>query len=216
MFSEVVGNLLARELGINTPRPALIDIGETFAKVTNLILAREGLQVSEGTGVGCEYFQGGFTSPVIGAPLAPEEIPQAALVYGFDLLVQNPDRRPDKANCGFLGQRLIAFDFELAFSFLLLLKGQASGGRQAEPWEVSKHGLGPKHLFHRSLRNRQVSWEPLLAALDSLDLSVLADWEAVLPAAWRADAEAVSGHLRSVKKNLRKFEIELQGSLSWT
>lgn len=208
MFCEIVGNLFAREIEVNTPRPALVSISDTFARVTNAILARDGLQISEGVGVGCEYFQGGFTSPVIGPPLAHEEVPQATLLYGFDLLVQNPDRRVDKANCGFLGQKLIAFDFEMAFSFLLLV------GQQHDPWEVSKHGLASKHIFHRQLQQRQVSWTPLLDALASFDLELFREWEAGLPAAWPADMGRVIEHVRAVKRNLTKFEHELQGSLS--
>jgi hypothetical protein len=76
-FCKVVGNLLARELGVNTPSPALIDLGKTFVEVANLVLAGDGIRIQ-----------------IVGTPLAPEEVPQAALLYGFDLLVQNPDRTP--------------------------------------------------------------------------------------------------------------------------
>lgn len=48
MFCEIVGNLFAREIEVNTPRPALVSISDTFARVTNAILARDGLQISEG------------------------------------------------------------------------------------------------------------------------------------------------------------------------
>lgn len=208
LYGEVVGNLLARELGIDTPAPALIELGNTFTAVANVILAPDGLRLREGIGVGCEYFQGGFTGPVYGSPLAPEEVPQATLLYGFDLLVQNPDRRHDKTNCGFRGQRLIAFDFEMSFSFLRLV------GQQAKPWEVSKHGIASKHLFQRRLSQREVNWKPLLAALDSFDLSLIQQWGNLLPDEWCSGADRVAEHLRAVKQDLARFEIELQRSLT--
>lgn len=208
LYGEVVGNLSARSLGIDTPAPALIELGNTFTNVTNILLAPRGLHLREGIGVGCEYFQGGFTSPIYGSPLAPEEVPQATLLYGFDLLVQNPDRRRDKPNCGFRGSRLIAFDFEMSFSFLYLV------GPQPEAWEVSRHGIAQNHLFQRSLRQREVNWRPLLTALDSFDPSLVEDWTGLLPDEWCSGTERVIRHIQAVKQNLQRFEIELQRSLT--
>lgn len=208
LFCEAIGNLLARELGVNTPAPALIDLGGTFVDVANLMLARDGLRIQEGLGVGCEYVQGGFTGPIVGTPLAPEEVPQATLLYGFDLLVQNPDRTPDRTNCFFRGHELLAFDFETAFSFLLLI------GQQYSPWEVSKHGLGSRHLFQRPLRRSQVDWKPLLEAVHSLDVSKLREWARALPESWCSDMDKVVEHMKALKRNQSKLEVELQRSLT--
>src|SRR2546428_6403794 len=98
-------------------------------------------------------------SAVPDARLAPAELAQASRVYAFDLLVQNPDRRPEKPNCAHRGRRFIVYDFEMAFSFLLVI------GQKDEPWEAAKHGLGPKHLFHSPLRASETDWEPFLSDL---------------------------------------------------
>ena len=125
--AELFGNLLARELGVDTPAPALVDLAPEFIEAIKPALSPRGLHPLPGLAAGCEYFQGGFASAVRGAKLAPEELAQAARIYAFDLLVQNPDRRPEKPNCAQRGVRFIAYDFEMAFSFLLVI-GQKDEG----------------------------------------------------------------------------------------
>jgi hypothetical protein len=159
LCAELFGNLLAREFGNDTPRPALVDLTSGFIEAAEPALSSWQLRPQPGLAAACEYFRGGFASAVPDAPLTPEELAQAARIYAFDLLVQNPDRRPEKPNCAQRGGRFIVYDFEMAFSFLLVI------GQKDEPWEVSKHGLGPKHLFYSALRAVEIDWEPFLKDL---------------------------------------------------
>jgi hypothetical protein len=207
LFCEAFGNLLARELHVDTPQPALVNLSEEFVYATNLSLKEHEISLHEGLAVGCEYFHGGFTSVIPGMPLMPEETAQAAQIYGFDLLVQNPDRRPDKPNCAHLGNRLIAYDFELCFSFIYLIGMQ-------NPWAVSQHGLGTRHLFNSILRNRPHSWKKLINALNDLSDERLNSLSVALPNNWKVWLPKVQSHLQAVKTNLPEFEHELQRSLS--
>lgn len=216
LFRELFGNLIAQEMGVITPTPALVELTPEFVQVANQQLARDpdlaprNVRLSPGTAVGTEHLGGGL-SPIGSVALLTEaQRKQAVQIYSYDLLVQNPDRTAKgKPNCATLGDQLIAFDFELCFSFLLVF----TIGRQAQPWEVSKHGLGSEHLFHRVLRGEQIDWEPIRTALGRLSDGQLARLCGMLPAPWQETVQRVCTHLSAVRDHLPEFLIELQRSL---
>jgi hypothetical protein len=208
LFSEVFGNLLARSLGIDTPAPCLVHLSIPFVDAAKTVLKRERLTLIPGIASGCEYFSGGYSN-VTPTTLSPEELEQATRIYGFDLLVQNPDRTIARPNCAMHGGRMKLFDFETAFSFVLLI------GTQNRPWEVSKHRLGPTHLFHSELLRRKtdLDWKPFIsrvAAITGRDLDEMLEG---LPTDWLQHAARVRAHLLEVAKNAHRFELELQRSL---
>ena len=208
LFCEITGNWLARELGVNTPTPVLVRLSDDFTGVINQVLRGEGITLKTGIGAGCEYIKGGFTGFSSTSTITTEEISQAILIYGFDILLQNPDRRPDKPNLGFLGDRLIAFDFELAFSFL-----QPVIGLTCAPWEVAQNGLGPRHLFAKQLSSQELDWKPLLHALEQVKIAQLDLLAELLPASWSGYMPQMKTHLINLQENLPKLEFELQRSL---
>jgi hypothetical protein len=196
-------------MAISLSKDPLVNLGEEFVSVTNSTLAREGLRLRVGLGVGCEYIKPGFTSFVAGTPLEPEQKAQAALIYAYDLLVQNPDRLPSNPNCAIRAGNLIAFDFNLAFSFLLPLIGQ-----QPEPWELSKLGIGQNHLFNRSLRSQAIDWEPFLLSVRQLTVDGVEELCRLVPPEWGAWDTKICEHFTSIIGNVDKLEFELQRSLS--
>lgn len=207
LFSEVFGNVLARELGVTTPTPALVNLSPEFTLAVGSLVADFGICLTAGLGSGCEYLHGGLTPTVPGGSLTQEELQQATLIYGFDLLVQNPDRRRDKPNCASFAGSLIAFDFEMCFSFLLPIVGQA------QPWEVSRHRIAGNHLFHAALKTRPPSWMPFIERLNALTAARLNQLASALPGVWQSEAARVREHITEVIMNLNEFELELQRSL---
>jgi hypothetical protein len=209
LFNEVFGNLLAREMGINTPSPGLAHLSLDFVNATSAALSRYNLHVAPGLAAGSEHFHGGFSNVVVQS-LSAGEILQASLIYAFDLLVQNPDRTPLRPNCGSRSGTIMVYDFETAFSFLFLI------GDQREPWQVSQHGIAPNHLFFNVLRQRkaEVTWEPILNRIRHLSSEGLEEMTATLPPDWRQRCKEIENHIINVRRNLNKFELELQRSLS--
>lgn len=208
LFSEIFGNLLARELEVSTPAPALITLGSEFVRAAGPSLKRDhGINLREGLGVGCEYFRHGFTSIVPGIPLDEEETLQARNIFGFDLLAQNPDRNRRKVNCALLSGNLIAYDFELAFSFLYPIIGQK------EPWEVSQHGLCKEHVFQPMLRKKRVDFKPFVELVGELSEVRLQTLLGAVPDAWQEWGETVCCHFGKVVANVSKLEVELRRSL---
>ncbi|NOT63914.1 MAG: hypothetical protein HOP19_27185 [Acidobacteria bacterium] len=210
LFNEFFGNLLAREFGLFTPSPGLVNLSERFVRLANAsaLLKQYQLQVRSGLGVGCEFFDQGFTNVVPGAFLTTEELTQATLLYAFDLLIQNPDRTARKPNCAFQSQQLIAYDFEMGFSFLLPILGKA-----APAWQVSAHGIGAQHVFHPALQGRDLDWQPFITTLRQLTKQRLEQLQDELPAAWHPLTEAVGAHLFEAQSQCDTMEAELQRSL---
>lgn len=206
LFREMFGNLLARQLGVGTPTPALVNLEPEFVAAIKPFLPNQ-VQLHTGIGVGCEYFRHGFTNVLPDAYLSDELLAQAALLYAFDLLVQNPDRTRNRPNSALRAGNLIAYDFELAFSFLMVI------GKPTPVWEFSQHGIAADHLFRSTLRNRTVDWQPFVSAVSSLtkrQLEALCD---PIPSAWCGQAAQVIEHLLKVKRHARKLAVELQRSL---
>lgn len=209
LFSELFGNLLGRQLGLKTPEPALITLSQAFVEATKPSVVSNNINLSPGQGVGCEYLARGLTSVVPWVDLPNTQMQQAVILYAFDLLVQNPDRRPDKVNCAIHSGDLIAFDFELCFSFLYLLLG-----KQFDSWEVSKHRIAPQHLFYPILRkNQHIDWKPFIERLQALTEHHFDQLAQVLVPNWQDFAERVRTHVFEVILHAPQFEMELQRSL---
>jgi hypothetical protein len=103
-----------------------------------------------GEAAGCELLR--LAPYSVGQSLSTDQRTQAARLYVFDMLSQNPDRRTQKVNCGLTTTGLVAFDFETCFQHLFL---PVVGGLQGLDWEPSK-SINPKdHLFHDLVKSCQ-------------------------------------------------------------
>ena len=204
LIRELLGNILARELGVYTSTPALVEIDAEVADALNVSLSPKGLRLEPGIAVGCTYLRP--LLPVAGdlPEQAAAEVPR---LYGFDLAVQNPDRRVENPNCALFENQLFAYDFEMAFSFLMLI------GNTLEPWEVSRHGIAAQHLLYPRLRGRNPNWQPLLDALRVLTKERLEELIELLPPTWRAEVAGVRIHLSNLLGSLTALEDELQESV---
>lgn len=218
LFCEIFGNVIAQELGVETFEPAFVELDRGLVDDINAELPRftgmAGIKVQPGLAVGTRaYAHGNLASVSSYAKLNPAQEDHALSIYCFDLLVQNPDReKGHKPNCGFDGDRIIAYDFELAFSFLRLLQL----GTPEPPWNVTKHGIYQRHLFHAHLRKigSGCNFEPFLSLLDQLTDLRLEQLSAMLPIAWAAWAKRASGHIAEVRSHRSEFEWELRRTLA--
>lgn len=206
LMCEMFGNLLARELGVQSPECALVNISPQMADVLRPRLHPSGF--TAGFGVGSEFMRAGLATVTPDMTLLPEEQAQAARLYAFDLLVQNPDRRVGNPNCAFIGKDIFAFDFEMCFSFIHLLFAQANA------WEVSKHDIAGNHIFHGALHKHMVNWKPFVQDVSRLTEERLRQMTTRLPSEWQAKTAGIRAHLLAVAAHPREFEVELQRSIA--
>lgn len=212
LYCEVLGNLLAREFGIDTPKPFVVRIDEDFVRVNRKILWEESLEIRVGLGVGCEYFSQGFTPVTSNMFLSKEKFEQATMIYGFDLLTQNPDRRENNPNCAVKGNKVIAFDFEKSLSFLFPILGQ-----KTEPWELSKLNLSgnERHIFKSNLKAKEneINWQPLLEKVKQISIEKVEEICSIIPIEFGNYTDKICDHFSSVINNSKSLELELQRSL---
>ncbi len=201
LFVETLGYLLAHEFGVETPRPAIVALDSDFISVLNPVLSSHGLSVRECDGFGSEVIAGGV--PVTGYEHQnPEQAARARDIFCYDLIVQNPDRLQTNPNCLLKAGRFVAFDFNMAFSFLMLI------GNANEPWEFLKHQISEKHVFRPSLRGKAVDFKPFI---DKVRLLSAARLDEILDAIPFGDGQwnaKVREHLMSIVANADKLEIE--------
>jgi hypothetical protein len=210
IIRELLGNILARSYGLITPEPALIRISEPFANTVNPILSRKyGFQIAPGIAAGCEFIRGGLTPPPTNLFFTQEELASLAVLFGFDLVAQNPDRLPLRPNFGLMGKNVVAFDFDQCFSFLYLIFSPG------QPWEVSKHGIAQKHFCYPSLKAARdpISWANNIEAVASFSDELLGVLTAWVPETWSGNSAKIREHLSAIRQHLGAFELELQGSV---
>jgi len=205
LICELLGNMLARDLGVLTATPALVEIDQDTADALNMSLQGKDLKVEPGLAVGSTFLRP--LHPVVGT-LPDDAATEVPRLYGFDLAIQNPDRRTSNPNCALFEEKLLAYDFELAFSFLMVV------GSAFEAWEISKHGLAAQHIFYPRLRKKNPAWRPLLASLRALTPKRLEELIAHLPTDWQGDVQQVRTHLLSLLGALDELERELQESVA--
>ena len=123
---------------------------------------------SSGLNFGSVHLGAGFTTWPPGRHPVGTQRDQAADIFAFDTLVQNPDRRAVNPNLWARSDRLGVYDHEQAFSFLSL---PIIGGAP-KPWAAASHGNGfrflEQHVFYGSLRGGRLNLGPFKEKLGAL------------------------------------------------
>lgn len=204
LFAEMTGNVLARSCGITTGEPAFIEIHPSFSD----FLRHMDVRLSAGLGVGSRNLGAGLGPPAFGR-WSQEQVEEAARLYLFDLLVQNPDRRPDNPNCLVVSRRLAAIDFETCFSFLYPVVGPP-----VQPWELSRHGIARRHLFFSEVKEAGVEWHVLVDGMLTVMMHAMGAAEVWMPVSWKDWYGHVRHHLSTLKEHEQTVVYEVIRSLA--
>jgi hypothetical protein len=142
--AELITALLADDLGLQVPQPAVVDVPVGF----EAIIAGKDLAAmvkgSPGLNFGSVHLGAGFTTWPPGRNPVGAQRDQAADIFAFDTLIQNADRRAVNPNLWARSDRLGVYDHEQAFSFLSV---PIIGGAP-KPWAAATHGNGFRFLEH--------------------------------------------------------------------
>lgn len=196
--NEWLGGQIARAYGLHAPETCLVDLSKDFLDDVQDELARHELAPQPGVAVGIEFISNMTMFPRP-ATLHHEEEQEAADILVFDLLVQNPDRRPDNPNCGRARGQVVPFDHEHAFSFRqdgILLPPAA--------WEVSALPFSRRHLFTDALSDYD-DWIGAARALLARGTSGAIERCSGVPPEWASAGSQVKQHLEAVMANQDEF-----------
>lgn len=168
---------IGRELGVNVPAPLAVRLAPEFAETIDDREVAFHVRRSAGVVYG-STFVAGYTQIAAGYPFSPALREDATRVLVFDTLIHNPDRRVENANLHMSRDRLLAFDHEQAFSFLLPLFGAP------DPIDDPCADIIGKHALRAILREGMDGIAEAAASLARLDDQFFADLEAATPAEW--------------------------------
>jgi hypothetical protein len=204
MLCELFASYLANHFGILVPEPALVEVSRSFAEI---VASREPtiadkIRRSVGLNFGSRQVTGGGTWPV-DRPVPDALFRSAVDTFGFDALIQNPDRRFNNPNLLWKGDEIILYDHEMSFSFLVDVLGDS---RALFP---ASYSYMEQHVFFRRLKRRVIDLDEFKGRLAALTDDVLTAIRNQIPEMWRNDnLPRIESHLRRMRDHADEF-IEL-------
>jgi hypothetical protein len=104
MVAEAAAALLASDLDLPVPEAFLVEVTTEFAATIPDLEAADLARRSVGFNFGSKKLPPGFATWPVGRIVPQCLLQSAAEILAFDLLIGNPDRRPEKPNCLFDGR----------------------------------------------------------------------------------------------------------------
>ena len=210
---ELVSSLLAAELGLRTPDPAIVEIDPAIG---GLLGARDSeiariIRNSGGLNFGSEVLVGGYSVWPIDKSVPASLKPLAGEIFSFDALTQNPDRKMNNPNFLSKTDEIFLIDHELAFSYLYQI------GPRADPWSMqgSAGDFLNEHVFYRELKGQEIDLARFQGALEAVSDDDLTDMFDQIPREWNNDSVSkISSHLRSVRDHAAEFVNQVKWRLA--
>lgn len=204
---ELVGSLMASQLGIECPRPLLVWLSPEFLSVTAARVPTKAhlLEKSTGWNFGSEMLKDAAIW-LETAPISPGMLADALKIFSFDGLTQNADRCNGNPNLMTRGDKLCVIDHECAFSFL------SSILPSSKPWTMGAGDYMERHALRVGLRESNVDWSTLHDNLNGLTSDFFDSIGDILPTEWNGtgDLVTIKQHVLSVVEHFESFETELQ------
>ncbi len=188
-IAELVTAQLADDLGLQVPQAVVVDVPAGFEAIFAEKELAEMVRMSPGLNFGSVNIGAGFTTWPPGRNPVGMQRDQAADVFAFDTLIQNPDRRASNPNLWARSDKIGVYDHEQAFSFLAL---PIIGGA-AKPWEAATLAKTfqflEQHLFYRSLRGGRLNFGPFMENLGKITDGQLQGYFDMVPPAWKCQGD---------------------------
>ncbi len=207
LLRELMATKLASYFGLASPEPALVHLEQAVAELVTKVEPSHAarLRASVGLNFGTKVVLGFSTWPV--DKFIPDTMWQTAInIFTFDALIQNPDRKYGPSpNLFTKGDRILIFDHETAFSFLLDVLPSPT------PWRLDNQRYLLDHVFYRRLKSKPIDMSGFTASLVGLSDAVLAAITTDVPAEWNNDSLLkINRHLRTLREHAAEFAQEVQ------
>lgn len=207
-IAELIAALLASDLGLDVPTPAIVDVPIGFEAIVSDPVSAAAVKASPGPNFGSLHLGTSFTGwPNDRTPIGPAR-DQAAAIFAFDALVQNVDRRAANPNLWARSEIIGIFDHEQAFAFLYL----TILDDPPRPWVVADQAHGfrflEQHVFYPALRGGVVDLESFEERLAQLTQAKIASYMKVVPKEWRQGhdlCEKIAAYLGEARKERTKL-----------
>lgn len=184
-IAELLAAQLADDLGLDVPRAVVVNVPDGFEAIVPDEELAALVKASQGNNFGSVNIGPGFTTWLTGRSPHGGQRDQAAAIFAFDLLVQNPDRRVENPNLWSRSDRLGVYDHEQAFSSLFL---PIIGGAP-KPWITADQTTGfdfiKRHVFYTALRGGALDFDGFIERLDGLTDAMLERYGDPVPTEWR-------------------------------
>jgi len=207
-IAELVTAQLADDLGLQVPQAAVVAVPAGFDAIIYEKDLAAMVKTSPGFNFGSLNLGPGFTTWPPGRNPVGSQRDQAADVFAFDTLIQNPDRRAVNPNLWARSDKLGVYDHEQAFSFLAL---PIIGGAP-KPWQAAKKPENfqflEKHIFYRNLRGGRLDFGPFEENLGRLKDGQIQGYADAVPSAWRSKSdfcEQLIEYLGEARKHREKL-----------
>jgi hypothetical protein len=207
-IAELLAAQLADDIGLDVPRAVVVNVPPGFEAIVPDPELAALVKASLGDNVGSVNIGPGFTTWPIGRAPHGGQRDQAAAIFAFDLLVQNPDRRVNNPNLWARSDRLGVYDHEQAFSSLFL---PIIGGAPM-PWVATDQAAGfdflKQHVFYAALRGGSLDLDSFDEKLGDLTDEALEGYAEAVPKEWRDGndlCENVVTYLGEARQNRSKL-----------
>ncbi len=213
LVCELLSALLAAELGLRTPNPAIVEIDPAIGGllgVSDSEMARI-IRNSGGLNFASEVLVGGYGVWPIDKSVPASLRSSAGDMLTFDALIQNPDRKVNNPNFLWKANEIFLIDHELAFSFLYEI------GERDNPWSLrGKAGnFLNEHVFYRELKGRELDLARFQGALEAISDDDLAGMFDQIPREWNNDrVSRISNHVKSVRDHAAEFINQVKWRLA--
>ncbi len=218
LVREAFGAILAADLGLPVPACYCVTVSPDFVAAVTSSHPTDGAALAAAIpiGFGSVKLPPGFVAWMPERTLPKAMRQTAAEIYAFDLLIQNPDRRPENPNLQSKGEDFAIFDHEMALvtEGILFWRPPWEAGALDAMWAPAKHVLYP------ALRGHQPDFARLIGAWEAIDDARLAAYRAALPAAWTPTAQVehtadtAIDFLRDLRQHIRPAMREIMRTLA--
>lgn len=211
LAKEAISAMLAADLEIPVPNPLLVRFDDDFIDLVALVDREMGtrLRGSVKIAFGSTKLPPGFILPNSSFTDATVRA-EAAEIFAFDALIQNPDRKTDNPNCLHNGRSFAIFDHELCFVFDTLF--------WSPPWELgSLDFLKNQHVFYPGLVGRTHDLNRLKDAWRGIPNLRFDEYLHALPIEWltnRGNVDEIIPYLKCVRDNIDSAMVEITRILS--
>ena len=210
-IAEVVAAMLADDLNIDVPQAAIVDVPSGFEAIVTDKDAARAIKASPGANFGSVHLGPSFTTWPPGRAPHGHQRDQAAAIFAFDALIQNPDRNAKNPNLWVRSDRLGVYDHDQAFSFLSL---PIIGGAP-KPWQAAAQAGGSfrfleQHIFFAPLRGSAFDLDGFEERLGELSEAQFEAYAARVPADWREGNNLCEDIVRYLREASEKATIFIQ------